>query len=261
MNKPNFSKLAKDAKRVLSKHSPEILTGIGLAGMITSTVLAVKATPKALKRIEEAKEEKGEELTKVETVKAAWKPYIPAVVTGVTAGACIIGASSINYKRNAALAAAYTLSETAFAEYKEKVVETIGEKKEKVVREKVAEEKVKEYTNNNSEVIDTGTGATLYLDPLSGRVFRSNGVRIGEAINNLNYILTGGRCEYVSLNDFYDEIGLAHTDLGDDLGWNLGRDGQVRITHDRTTAKTTSGEPCFVLEYTVKPRYDYTTLY
>ena len=69
MNKPNFSKIAKDAKRVLSKHSPEILTGIGLAGMITSTVLAVKATPKALKRIEEAKEEKGEELTKVETVK------------------------------------------------------------------------------------------------------------------------------------------------------------------------------------------------
>lgn len=261
MNKPNLSKLAKDAKRVLAKRSPEILTGIGLAGMITSTVLAVKATPKALKHIEDAQYEKGDNLTATEKVKACWKDYIPAAATGVTASACIIGASSINYKRNAALAAAYTLSETAFAEYKEKVIETVGEKKEKVVREKVAEEKIKDYTTSNSEVIDTGYGSTLYLDPLSGRVFRSNGVRIGQAINNLNYILTGGRCEYVSLNEFYDEIGLAHTDLGDDLGWNLGRDGQVRIEHDTVTAKTTSGEPCFVLEYAVKPRYDYHSLY
>ena len=46
--KLNVSKLCKDAKVMVSKRSPEILTGLGIAGMITTTVLAVKATPKAL---------------------------------------------------------------------------------------------------------------------------------------------------------------------------------------------------------------------
>ena len=43
-----LSKFVMDTKRMVYKHSPEILTGIGVAGMITSTILAVKATPKAL---------------------------------------------------------------------------------------------------------------------------------------------------------------------------------------------------------------------
>ena len=51
MNK-NLSAITKNIGRKIKKHSPEILTGIGIAGMISATVMAVKATPKALKNIE-----------------------------------------------------------------------------------------------------------------------------------------------------------------------------------------------------------------
>ena len=130
MNKLNLSKIVKGVQVGLTKHSSEILTGIGIAGMITTTILAVKATPKALGLIEESKKEWGvDELSPIDTIKVAWKPYIPAMATGVASVACLIGASSVNMKRNAALATAYKLSETAFSEYKEKVVETNPEMK------------------------------------------------------------------------------------------------------------------------------------
>ena len=119
----------------LKKHSSTILTVISAGGVVATTVLAVKATPKALQLIEAKKVEVGLQpdtpLPTKEVVKATWKCYIPAATTGVLSATCIIGASRVNLRRNAALATAYKISETALSEYKEKVVETIGEKKAK----------------------------------------------------------------------------------------------------------------------------------
>ena len=141
--KQDFKGLVNKTKYFLGKHSPEILTGLGITGMLTSTVLAVTATPKALKLIENKKKElKTDELTTVETIKAAWKPYIPAVSTSFASVACLVCASRVNYKRNAALATAYSLSERTLSHYREKVIETIGEKKEKTIRDKVNQEEV-----------------------------------------------------------------------------------------------------------------------
>ena len=109
MNKPNLSNLVDESKLFITRRSPEILTGIGIAGMITTTVLAVKATPKALILIGQAENEKERDLKPIETVKVAWKPYIPAIVTGTMSTICLIGASSVNLRRNAALATAYKL--------------------------------------------------------------------------------------------------------------------------------------------------------
>ena len=175
MDKSNVTKFFNNAKAVLSKHSPEILTGIGVAGMITTTVLAVKATPKAMWLIEEEKYRlEKEDLTVIETVKTAWKPYIPAVITGASSIACVIGASSVSARRNAALATAYQMSRTALTEYKSKVIETIGEKKERVVRDKIAQDKVENNPVSKSEVYITEKGETLFLDPLSQRYFKSD---------------------------------------------------------------------------------------
>ena len=127
MKNGKFSKFINKTKSWTGRHSPEILIGLGITGMVSTTVLAVKATPKALDLIEEAKEkENKDELTAMETVKATWKCYIPAATTCVFSAACLIGANSVNSKRNAALATAYKLTENAFTEYKEKVVETIA---------------------------------------------------------------------------------------------------------------------------------------
>ena len=125
--KTNFKALANSAKQTASKYSPQILLGVGIAGMITSTILAVKATPKAIQIIEQKKKEENvEKLNATETVKATWKCYIPAVVTGVSATVCLIGSNSVSSKRAAAIAAAYEISKTTLNEYKDKVVETEG---------------------------------------------------------------------------------------------------------------------------------------
>ena len=253
MNKPNFANLLKSTRTVLVKHSPEILTGMGIAGMVMTTVLAIKATPKALKLIEDKKkEEHMDELTPIETIKAAWKPFIPVVVTGVSSIACVIGASSVNTRRNAALATAYTLSETALKEYKDKVIETIGEKKEKIIRENIDKDHVEQMPVSNSNIIITQKGNTLCLDYHAGRWFKSSKDHIERAVNKLNAQLN--RDMYVSLNEFYDELGLDHTILGDDLGWNIDN-GLVEL--DFSSQLTEDGEPCLVMNYRVAPRRDY----
>ena len=272
MNKPNLFNLFKTIKAGTMKHSPEILTGIGIAGMITTTVLAVKATPKALRLIDAKKRDIFDNLdpedipgnstdytevslTPLEIVKTAWKPYIPVAVTCVASVTCLIGASSVNAKRNAALATAYELSKTALSDYKEKVVETIGEKKEKTIREKVAQKKVDENPSGKSEVIITGNGDVLFLEPASMRYFKSDIESVRKIINDLNYRMTTGMEEYISLSELYDEIGLSHTVTSDDMGWNIYKDGPIDINFP--AAKTDKGEPCLMLEYNVSPRYDY----
>ena len=254
MHKPNLANLMSNTRQFVSKRSPEILTGIGIAGMITTTVLAVRATPIALQLIEEKKNEDWvDELSPLEVVKTAWKPYVPAAVTGVASVACLIGASSVNAKRNAALATAYKLSETALTEYREKVIETIGEKKEKTVRDKVAEERVKKNPVSKSEVIVTNNGTTLCFDPISARYFKSSIDKIKRAENELNKQMLHDISGYVSLNDFYDELGLDHTSVGDDLGWNVDR----LIDISFSSQLNDNGEPSVVLDYLVAPKYDF----
>ena len=261
MNNQTLSKIARDVRTSLSRHSPEILMGIGIAGMVTTTVLAVKATPKALLLIEERKKELDvEKLTPVETVKTTWKCYVPAAISGVASVACVIGSNSVNTRRNAALATAYKLSESAFSEYREKVIETIGEKKERVVRDKVSEEQIKNNPVSHTEIIVTGKGKTLFFDPWSHRYFYSTIELLRRAENNLNWkINTDPFDAGVTLNDFYDELGLPETATGDNLGWNL-QIGKVDIytsAQKVEEGEEHEGEPCLVINFTNPPQYEF----
>ena len=250
-------KFLNDAKMVLDRNSPIILTSIGVAGIFTTSVLAVRATPRAILLIEEAEKEKNEELTALETVKAAWKPYIPAVISGTVSTACIIGANSVNAKRNAALATAYKLSEEALSIYKDKVIETIGEKKEKTIQEKVAQEKINSDPVESKTVIVTGSGTTLCYDSITGRYFTSDMESIRKAVNNINERLVSQ--DYVALNEFYSELKIEHVSVGWNIGWNISTDGLVEVHYD--SALTKDGRPCLVLNYEVEPKYDFNHIY
>lgn len=257
MSKFNLAKVANTVKLTVSKHGPEILTGLGIAGMFTATVLAVKATPKALMLIEEKKlDEDVDKLTPVETIKAAWKCYIPAAVTGITSTACLICANSVHAKRNAALATAYKLSEAAFVEYRDKVIETAGAKKEKVVREKLDQEKLDKKPITKTEVIVTEKGNTRILEPLSMRYFKSDRESVKRAENILNKRMLTDMFGYVSVNDWFDEIGLDHTEMGDAMGWNVYKSLDI----DFSPGIADDGEPCLVIDYSnSRPQYNYTS--
>lgn len=257
MKKLNVKKIVDTTKNKVVEYSPEILTGIGLAGMISTTVLAVRATPKALRLIEEAKIESNvSELTTTETVKATWKCYIPAVVTGTVSMACIIGARSIDSRRGAALTAAYTLSEAALKEYKSKVVEVIGEKKEQSIRDEIAKDRINRNPVSKTEVFITEKGDTLCFDVLSGRYFKSDIDKIRKIINDLNYRLNYEM--YISLNDFYDELGLSQVKLGNELGWNVDA-GLINVSF--SSQLNEEDKPCLVIDYNVAPRYNYKELH
>ena len=254
--KKEIAKSFLSLKTAIKKHSPEILTGIGITGMITTTVMAVRATPKALILIEERKEEIGaEKLEAMDMVKTTWACYIPAAITGTLSVACLIGASSVNARRNAALATAYTLSESALKDYQGKVIEMFGEKKNEAVKDAVAKDKVEKNPVVTREVIITEKGNTLCYDAISGRYFKSDIEKIKKAECELNRQMLDDM--YVSLNDFYYEIGLDSVKLGDELGWNVDR-GYIDLSFSSQLAS--DGTPCLVIDYSVAPRYDYRNL-
>lgn len=270
MKKPNVDAIIKRTKTFMVKHSPEILTGVGIAGMITTTILAVKATPHALELIEEEKRNRSEEyfdeelqewcgapMTPVDVVKVAWKPYLPAVITGVTSTACLIGSVSVSSRRTAALAAAYHLSESTLSEYKDKVIQTIGEKKEKTVREKISEERVEQNPVPKTVTVNLEKEGTLFMEPLSKRYFKSDVEVIRRAVNKINARILNDISGYVPLNDFYDEINLDHTDLGYDLGWNTSH----LLKLDFDLVKTDDDKALWVIYYENAPKYKYDSIF
>lgn len=257
MTKSKLSSAFNTVRTVIHKNQPEILTFVGVGGFVTTTIMAVKATPKAMARMDEIKQKHKKDKDR----KAFYKDvifkvapvYIPAAIVGSLSISCVVGANSVNHKRSAALATAYTLSESALKEYQGKVVETIGEKKEEAVRAAIAKDRVDSHPVVDREVIITGNGETRCFDPLSSRYFDSDIESIRKAINDLNHRLL--REDYISLNDFYYELGLDSMDVGDDIGWRADK-GLVDVSFypiiDNKTKK-----PCIALDYKIAPYHDY----
>lgn len=265
MSKFNPTALLKTAKASVTKHSPEILVGCGVVGMLSTVVLAVKATPKALELIEEEKqnvnaaiqeEEPGAaeivKLAPIDVVKVTWKCYIPAAITGAMSIVCLIGSTSISVKRLAAITTAYTLSESTRKEYREKVIELLGEKKDKNVRDAIAKDRLEKNPVTKNEIIITNDGDTLCYDRWTGRYFKSDINKIEKAINKINSNLN--KWHYVSLNDLYSEIGLAETKAGEEMGWTM---DQGLIEPDFSSQLATDGTPCLVLAFVNDPTYDF----
>lgn len=246
--------------RGIERESPTILTGLGITGIATTAVLAVRATPKALYLLEEerakryADESKREPLTKIDTIKITWKCYLPAVLVGVGTIACFIGAHSINLRRNAALAGLYTVSEAALKEYQEKVIEVIGKNKEEKIHDAIVEDRIIANPASKKEIILTGMGETLFYDSWSGRYFKSDMEKVRKAQNDLNEKLLGGATMYLPLNDLYDLLGLEDVASGNGIGWSFDY-GMLDIKFNTKIADNSI--PCIVLEYKVYPPMQY----
>ena len=242
-------------------HSPELLISAGVMGMISSTVLAVKATPKALDLMEEKKADLGTTyLTKKEMVETTWKQYAPAVGIGAVSTACIVMGTTKNLKRNTALATVYAISESTLKEYQKKTVEIAGEEKAKLIDQEVAKSRAKMrpelvVVQNDSEyVLSTGDGDTLIYDSLSGRYFRSSMNAIDRAVNSVNKTLMN---DYImTVNDFYNEINIPTVGAGSLIGWKSDKE-MLAIRYDSDVDK--NGNPYLVLSYTNRPQplYNY----
>lgn len=239
------------------KHSPEILTGIGVGGFITAIVFAVKATPKACELIEEKKLDTGKEkLTKREIIKTTWKCYVPTVITAGTATACIIGAAVENNQRNAALAAAYSLSQETMQIYKQKVIETIGEKKEAEIREKTDQEQFNRRPPQSFEVNPIPPDTLCCYEE---RYFYNNWDNIRAVVNDLGEeMLNNPFYPSVTLNDFFEGVNLPPTTMGDRLAWDLHLTGRPEL-YPPTCIEMPNHQICFVISFRNPPIDIYNT--
>ena len=129
MNLENVKQGLKGVGRTLSKNSPYILTGLGCAGVLATSIF----TGKAVLMADQYLRQEGidpKDLATSELIRETWRFFIPPIVMGGVSIGCIIGSNAVSTSRNASLAALYSLSETALQEYKNKVAEELGKNKE-----------------------------------------------------------------------------------------------------------------------------------
>jgi len=249
----NLPQLLKKAEKVVADNSPLIMTAIGVTGTVATAYLAAKATYKYMEILAEEgyyDRDYRFERTRTEHFQAAWKFYVPAVGTGLITVTAIIFSHHVSARRAAALASAYAISEKAFEEYREKVIEKIGDKKELVVRDEIAKERIERNPVSKNEVIIVN-GNVLCYDHLTARYFLSDIETIRKAQNDINEQII--HSHYASLGDFFDKIGLPQTGLSEELGWNLDRMLEVSYS----TQMSDDNRPCIVITYEVSPSRNY----
>jgi len=247
--------LMKRFEKLVVDNSPTILTAIGVTGTLTTAYLTAQATFKAAELIylEEVRRvklrEQGDEspgyLLPKDAVKLVWKLYIPTLGTAALTMTAIICSNRINSRRAAAVAVAYSITEKAFAEYRDKVVEKIGEKKEEALRSELAQARVDRDPVGNATVI-IGEGRVLCYEEFTGRFFYSDMEALRRAENDINAQVIND--SYAALSDLYDLLNLPHTSESSEVGWNLDRLLKLEFS-----PLISEGRPCISVGFSVKP--------
>lgn len=251
-----FSRLAKQASKALADNSPVILTALGVTGTVTTAYLAGKASFKApgVLRDEEERRERvkipvleARPITPRQKFELLWKLYIPAVASGTATVCCIIAANYVGTKRAAALAAAYTLSAEAAAEYRRQVVNRIGAVEEREVTRAVAQQQVREKPPTSLVLV--GDGDVLCHDATSGRYFKSDKETLRRAANDIAYQVL--HSDFATVEEFYKKIKLEPTSSSSEFGWNT--ENQIELLF--SPVETPDGRPCLSFDFAVIPVY------
>ena len=241
----------------IKKHSPEILLVTGITGVVTSAVMACKATTKVDTIIEESKksidmihegmeagnicdveytEEDGKKdlaIVYIQTGVKFAKLYGPSVLLGLTSIGCILASNNIIHKRNVALSAAYTAIDRSFKGYRSRVIERFGENMDRELRYNIKTQEVKET------VVDEETGkkktvksTVSVVDPNTysdyARFFDEycagwtkdaeyNLMFLRQQQNYANELLKSRG--HLFLNEVYDMLGIDRTKAGNIVGW------------------------------------------
>lgn len=247
-----MNNLSQHLKRFWNRNGATVLTCTGAAGVVVTSVMAVKATSKATAAIEQAKAEKGEDLTKLEVVRAAGPAYIPTIIIGASTMVCIFGANILNKQHQASIAGAYALLDNSYKEYKKKVEELYGKDGANEVKTAIAKDKF--------EVADLSLSPDmqLFYDEFTGQYFESTIERVlrAESEINRNIHLSG----FAYLVDFYDAIGYEYDD-GSVLGWseggNLARYWQSWVDFGHHKVELEDGLECIILTIFHEPYMEF----
>lgn len=252
------------AVRYPKQMSPVIFTCLSAAGMVTTVVFAVKATPKAVRLIEEKKKTEERELTKCEIVNATWKCYIPTFLMGASTLACMFGTAALGKKQQTAYLGAYSLLDTTFKQYRGKVSELYGEETDTGIQAAVINERPKNFVSvcddltiypqfSDDEEYPT-EGKVVFYEQHRDEFFETTmaEVVLAESHLNRNFNLRGT----VTLNEFYGFLGLPLTNIGDALGWSQA-DGYCWIDFMHYKRKLDDGMEYYIISPQFAPTADF----
>lgn len=240
----------------LKKHSPEILVVGGVVGLVTSGVMACKATTKLSTILDDSKEqielfdkvaanpemvneeytvedaEKDKKIVKVQTAVKVAKLYAPAVAIGVVSIGAIFASNNIMRKRNVALGAAYATVDQAFKDYRNRVVDRFGEELDKELRYNLKTKEVKETVEDENGKKKTVKKNIKYMDspmPSEFAVIYDDGCAgwTKDPEDNKFFLIQQQRYAnerlkrrgYLSLNEVYELLGFPSTKAGQVVGW------------------------------------------
>lgn len=213
-----LNNLFKVTKPFVKRNLPTILTTVGAVGVVATGVTSAKATPKAIKLLQQAEEKKGEKLTVIEKVKAAGPVYIPSMIIGTATIACVFGSNAINKHRQEALISAYAVLDQSYKEYRNKVKDVLGEDADATVMSEIAKDKYEEAKEKfDSKDQEKDDDVKLFFEEYSGRYFEATMSDVLEAEYhfNRNFALR----DYADLNELYSFLGLPETEYGATIGW------------------------------------------
>lgn len=252
-----MNKLISNSKLFLKRNSSTILTYVGAAGVIGTTITAIQATPKAIQLLEQVEEDKGEDLTNLEKIQVAVPVYIPTIILGASTLACIFGANVLNKRSQASVASAYALLSSSYKEYRDKVLDLYGEEAESLVVEKIAQD------NYDKETAPEDDGGELFYDDYSKRYFRSTVEKVQRAEYEINRDLI--MMDYATINDFYKYLDLPPIDGGDKLGWttciNYDCYWQLWIDFSHSRTVMDDGTDCRIIRILTDPIVDFEEYY
>lgn len=280
----NLSKLVDASGYFIKTNKSAILTAIGVVGTITTSVLTGKATVKAYDRVRDEYDDRhaeawmdfedkygrpptnadsGDHLLEIQMMnmwdmfRLTWVEYIPPIGVGAATIVAIIFANKVEAHKAAAMAAAYGVSERAFEEYRLKVAEHLGDRREQSLRDEIAQDRVSKDPVIPKQVIITGGGEVLCKDNLTGRYFQSSVEAIRKAENKINHEII--QHNYASLSQFYDLIGLPATRYSDEVGWNSFNGKLLEVTFSSTL--TQDDRPCLLIDFLIGPTEEYHRLW
>lgn len=244
-------KVCYKVKPYLRRNSSTILSILAVIGVGSTVVMAIRATPKALKRIDEAAREKGEGLTTIETIEVAAPSYIPTFLMGVSTISCILGANVLSMKNQASIASAYALIDNYHKEYRKTLIDLHGKEVDEEVRNAMAHERCDYHVID----YDEPDGKVLFYDEISGETIlrHERDVISAEYHFNRNFTMRG----YASLNELYMFLGMPQTDYGESMGWSMSSGiAWVDFQH-RLLERDDGGIPVYAIDMVFGPDSDY----
>jgi len=233
----NPRRILNQVVRNTKRNSPTLLSGAAVTGVLSTAYFSGKASWDAAHVL--GRKDPAAVLDKKESFKLVWKLYIPAAASGAVTIVCIVAGTRIGIKRSVAAYSLLAASERAFVEYRDKVTEQLGERKEQAIRDSIAQDRV----HNNPPVLVIGTGSVLCMETHSGRYFMSDMETLRSSVNTINEKLN--KHDEATLDDLYYLIGLQPTDTSARSGW----DSNKALELQYSTALTDDKRPCITFTY------------